>query len=270
MDESFLYKTRVPKGIYLYPVVIIIIAFVFMYFNVPLLTTYFYLVIAGIILYRIYIIRNPITCVVSVYTDRIIINLPFRFKKDKVYYYNDIHSEFIVKTYKVNSIFIWKRYILICSFLYGEDAKTVGIYISPNFYDFMNAYELIIHKLQLYKKSISDTLKEGSKETGANIVYQFGFKGLDKDEIIELYKSENISEEIAEQHFADLDKIKDKELNYYIKDYSSAGYLMVAIGIILVFSSIISGNGRLIIWAIFAFIIGIRTILKINKTKRNK
>ncbi len=267
MDESFLYKTRVPKGIYIYPVVFTIVALLFIYYDVPLLTTYFYLVITGIILYIVYIIRNPITCVVSVFTDRIIISLPFRFKKDKVYYYKDIHSEFISKSYKVYSFYFWKRYILVCSFLYGDDAKTMGLYISPNFNDFMIAYTLIRHMLLLYKKTISETLTQGSEETSANLVYQFEFKGLDKEEIIELYKSENISEETAEQHFADLENIKDQEINTLKKDHSSAGYLMVAIGIILVIVSALAGNGRIIIWAVFAFIIGLRTILNSNKIK---
>jgi hypothetical protein len=42
---------------------------------------------------------------------------------------------------------------------------------------------------------------------------------------------------------------------------------MVAIGIILVIVSALAGNGRIIIWAVFAFIIGLRTILNSNKIK---
>ncbi|MEZ4689068.1 MAG: hypothetical protein R3A12_02380 [Ignavibacteria bacterium] len=90
---------------------------------------------------------------------------------------------------------------------------------------------------------------------------------MDKEEIIELYKNENIGEETAEKHFNDLDKVKTEEINNIKKDHSSAGYLMVAIGIILVVISAIIGNGRPIIWAVFAFIIGIRTIINSNKIK---
>ncbi|MEZ4821521.1 MAG: hypothetical protein R2942_03555 [Ignavibacteria bacterium] len=43
--------------------------------------------------------------------------------------------------------------------------------------------------------------------------------------------------------------------------------MMVAIGIILVVISAIIGNGRPIIWAVFAFIIGIRIIINSNKIK---
>ncbi|MCB1177954.1 MAG: SdpI family protein [Leptospiraceae bacterium] len=139
--------------------------------------------------------------------------------------------------------------------------------ISPRLNDFIIAYTLIKHKLQLYRKTIRDTLEEGSEETGAHLVNQLEFKSLDKEEIIELYKNENIGEETAEKHFNDLDKVKTEEINNIKKDHSSAGYLMVAIGIILVVISAIIGNGRPIIWAVFAFIIGIRTIINSNKIK---
>ncbi|MBK8552084.1 MAG: hypothetical protein IPL53_13900 [Ignavibacteria bacterium] len=108
MDEEFLYKTKAPKGIYIYPIIFFFIALAFMYYDVPILTTYFYLVIAGIILYIIYIIRNPLPSIVSVYTDKIILSQPFRLRKNIVYYYKDIHSEFVISVYSIDFIYFWK------------------------------------------------------------------------------------------------------------------------------------------------------------------
>ncbi|MEZ4821520.1 MAG: hypothetical protein R2942_03550 [Ignavibacteria bacterium] len=49
--------------------------------------------------------------------------------------------------------------------------------ISPRLNDFIIAYTLIKHKLQrLYRKTIRDTLEEGSEETGAHLVNQLEFK----------------------------------------------------------------------------------------------
>ncbi|MBK8552085.1 MAG: hypothetical protein IPL53_13905 [Ignavibacteria bacterium] len=161
-----------------------------------------------------------------------------------------------------------ERYIVSCSFLYGEEAKALNLNLLPNLKEFAIALSIIRHKLRLYQKSISDILSEGSEETGAHLVSLLERDGLKKDEIVELYKSENISQEVVETHFAELEEMKDREIDEFKKDYSAGGYLMLGIGILFIFFSIILQNGRIIIWAIIAIIIGIRVILKSGKIKK--
>ena len=111
-------------------------------------------------------------------------------------------------------------------------------------------------------------MKEGGEETGAHLVNLLENEGLTKEEIVELYKNENIGDDIAESHFAHLEELKDSEIKELKKDYSSAGYSLIAIGLVLIVLSLIMQNGRFIILAVFAFIIGIRTILNSGKIKK--
>ncbi len=268
MEGTFIYKTGIPKGILTYPIFLTLIALSFLYYDVPLLTTYFYIVLFGIIFYLIYISRNPLPTIVSVYTDKMMLSFPFRFKKDREYLYENIYSDISIELYKINSLFFLKRYIVVCSFLYGKDVKILKLTITPKLSDFVIAFSLIKHKLQLFKKSINDTLKEGGEETGAHLVNLLENEGLTKEEIVELYKNENIGDDIAESHFAHLEELKDSEIKELKKDYSSAGYSLIAIGLVLIVLSLIMQNGRFIILAVFAFIIGIRTILNSGKIKK--
>ena len=90
MKEKLLYKTRIPKRVYLFPCFLIPIALIFLYFGVSFVTTVYFLVLSGITLYILYVITNPITCVLSVYADRVMISNPFRLKKNLVFFYDNM------------------------------------------------------------------------------------------------------------------------------------------------------------------------------------
>lgn len=267
MKEKLLYKTRIPKRVYLFPCFLIPIALIFLYFGVSFVTTVYFLVLSGITLYILYVITNPITCVLSVYADRVMISNPFRLKKNLVFFYDNMRSKPVANLYQVKMPFPSKRYIIVYSFLYGENAKTLSLQLSPEIKDFETAHLMIIENLVPYLTSLNDTLTKGSKETGAHIVNLLQHKGMSKEQIIRLYQYNDLDEGIVERHFSELEEIKDHEFKEYKKDYSAGGYFLLAVGLLFILLSVIS-NGRFMIGAIFCIITGLSVIRRAAKIRR--
>lgn len=270
MHSMVIYKTKIPNRFYSYLTILLTVITLFLYYNVPLLTAYFYCMVAAILLYIFYIARNPLTCVILVFENKFVVKFPLRLKKNLTFLYKDIHSNIIPRIFEKKSLFFLKRHFVICSFLYGKQIQTLNLTLSPNIYDFLEVYSIIENKLLLFRKSIKEILKEGSPETGAYLIDHLKGSGLSDEDVIEIMENQKIPKEETEKHFNDLEELELMQMETIEKDYSSTGYLLAGVGLLLLFLSIgILFFRKIIVLTVFMIIIGVKFILKSRKIRNS-